>query len=98
VNIFDRLNIFATKIGKKATSTSSTRAKKEALMSVDNSHGYDSEDEGTQKTDHERRCNHRAAMFLILPSLACCGLNVALFAVDMRFRLEHTSNRGYDRF
>ena len=67
-------------------------------MSVDYSQDYDSEDEGTNEPDHEGCCNHRAAMFFILPSLTCCGLNITLFAVDMWFRLEHTSNRGYDRF
>lgn len=67
-------------------------------MSVDDSHGHNSEDEGAHEKAHEGGRNHCATVFFVLPSLARCSLNIALLAMHMWFWLEHTSNGGYDRF
>lgn len=68
------------------------------LVPIHYTETYNPKDECANKCRHKGCGNHRAAMLLVLPSLTCCELNIALFAMYMWLWLEYTSDSRHDGF
>lgn len=68
------------------------------IMSVFQTCKNSRKDECADEEDHESRSDHVTAMLLMFSTLSCRKLHVALFAMNMRLRLENSCDSLYERF